>query len=207
MLVVSRALVWAAAMLAVLRFGVEQTIHAPADVTRFGWAGTLLTAPASAWDAGHYVAIADRGYDELIRAAFFPLYPVLARVAGWPLGSPLLGGIAVSLAAFGVALYLLHRLVALEVGERYARPAVAVFALFPTAFFFSAIYTEPLFLALPAGAFYAAGRGGGARAGLGGAPAAATRNTGVLPVPPLLLMPAAGRRDRLWIAAIPVGLL
>lgn len=206
-LVVSRALVWAAAMLAVLRFGVEATVNAPPDVTRFGWAGTLLTAPASAWDAGHYVAIADRGYDELLRAAFFPLYPLLARGVGWPIGSSLLGAIVVSLAALGVALYLLHRLVALEVGERYARPAVAVVALFPTAFFFSAIYTESLFLALTIGAFYAARRERWAIAGLVGALAAATRNTGVLLVLPLLLLPAARRRDRLWIAVIPVGLL
>jgi hypothetical protein len=206
-LLVSRALVWAAAMLAVLRFGVEQTINAPADVTRFGWAGTLLTAPASAWDAGHYVAIADRGYDLPLRAAFFPLYPVLGRVAGWAVGSPLLGALLVSFAALGAALYLLHRLVALEVGERYAHPAVAVLALFPTAVFLSAIYTESLFLALTVGTFYAARRERWALAGLCGALAAATRNTGVLLVVPLLLVPAARRRDRLWIAAVPLGLL
>ena len=206
-LVISRALVWAAAMLGVLRFGVEQTINAPGDVLRFGWAGTLLTTPATAWDAGHYVAIADRGYDEPLRAAFFPLYPLLGRVAGWVLGSPLLGALLISLVALGVALYLLHRLVALEVGERYARPAVAVLALFPTAFFFSAIYTESLFLALTVGSFYAARRERWALAGVSGALAAATRNTGVLLVLPLLLMPAARRRDRLWIALVPAGLL
>src|SRR3954469_17114007 len=73
-LVVSRALVWAAAMLAVLRFGAGPTGSAPPDVNPFGWAGTLLPAPGSARDAGHCVAIGDRGYDELVRAAFFPLY-------------------------------------------------------------------------------------------------------------------------------------
>src|SRR3954451_21728876 len=73
-LVVSRALVWVAAMLAVLRFGVEQTVNAPGDVRRFGWAGTLLTTPATAWDARYYVAIPNRGYDLPLRAAFFPLY-------------------------------------------------------------------------------------------------------------------------------------
>ena len=206
-LVATRGLVWAVSVLAVLRLGFEPTAQAPADVRPFGWLGSLLTLPATPWDAGHYVAIADRGYDEPLRAAFFPLYPLLARAAGAPLGSPLLGALLVALAAFAVALYLLHRLVALEAGERYAGPALLAVALFPTAFFFSALYTESLFLALSVGAFYAARRQRWAMAALCGALAAATRNTGVLLLVPLALLPCARRRDRLWLAAVPAGLI
>ena len=48
------------------------------------------------------------------RAAFFPLYPALVGAVG-RLGAPLvLSGIIVSLGAFAVALYGLHRLTTLE---------------------------------------------------------------------------------------------
>src|SRR3954470_15256241 len=135
----SRALVWVAGIGAVLRFGFEPTVSAPADVRPYGWLLSLLTLPATPWDAGHYVAIADRGYDQEMRAAFFPLYPLLSRAASLPLQSPLPGALLVSFAAFAAALYLLHRLVELEVGARYARPSLLLVALFPTAFYFSAI--------------------------------------------------------------------
>ena len=153
------------------------------------------------------MAIAEHGYNDPQRAAFFPLYPLLARAAGWVVGSAVWGGVIVALAALAVALYLLRRLVVLEVGERYARAAVLVIALFPTAFFFSAIYTESLFLALTVAAFYAARRQRWALAGLCGGLAAATRNTGVLLLVPLLLMPRPRRRDVAWLAAIPAGLI
>src|SRR3954451_7929786 len=203
----SRALVWIAGIGAVLRFGFEPSGSAPADVRPYGWLISLLTLPATPGDAGHYVAIAERGYDQPLRPAFCPLYPLLSRAVTAPLESPLLGGVAVSFAALAAALFLLHRLVALELGERYARPALLVTALFPTAFFFSAIYTESLFLALSVGAFYFARRERWALAALCGALAAATRNTGVLLLVPLALMPRARRRDFAWLAAIPAGLI
>src|SRR5207248_6926983 len=105
-------------------------------------------------------------------------YPLVARAAGWVVGSAVLGSLLVAVAALAVALYLLRRLVVLDAGERYARGALLVTALFPTAFFFSAIYTESLFLALTVAAFYAARRQRWALAGLCGGLAAATRNTG-----------------------------
>jgi hypothetical protein len=203
----SRALIWVTGIAAVLRFGFEPSANAPADVRPYGWLVSLLTLPATPWDAGHYVAIADRGYDAPLRAAFFPLYPLLARAVTAPLESPLLGGVFVSFAALAAALYLLHKLVTLELGERYARPALLVTALFPTAFFFSAIYTESLFLALSVGAIYAARRQRWALAALAGGLAAATRNTGVLLLVPLVLLPRARPRDLLWLAAVPAGLL
>src|SRR4051794_3925467 len=205
--VASRALIWVVAIAAVLRLGFAPGANAPAIVRPYGWTISLLTLPATPWDAGHYLAIADRGYDEPLRAAFFPLYPLLARVASGPLDSSLPGALLVSLVAFAVALYLLHRLVVLELGERYARPALLIVALFPTAFFFSAVYTESLFLALTVGAFYAARRQRWALAALCGALAAATRNTGVLILVPLVLLPRERRRDAAWLAAVPLGLV
>ncbi len=189
----------------------------PATLTApFGGAGDTLVAPAARWDSVWYLAIALGGYGEdALRTAFFPLYPLVVALAGAPAAvlvddraAYLLTGILVSLVAFGVGLYFVHRLTALELGEDVARTTVWLVALFPTAFAFSAVYTESLFLALSAGALYAARRERWAVAGLAGLAAAATRSTGALLVVPLAIMWWQGERDlrRLaWVAAVPLG--
>ncbi|HET8643867.1 MAG TPA: hypothetical protein VFO85_00160, partial [Vicinamibacteria bacterium] len=81
-------------------------------------------------------------------------------------------------------------------------------ALFPTAFAFSAVYTESLFLALSAGSLYAGRLGRWRTAGLVGLLAAATRSTGMLLVLPLAILWWQGgrrRRDLGWIAAVGLG--
>lgn len=225
----SRALVWAAGVLALLSFGraPDTAKFDPLRYTEpFGGFGNLLVAPAARWDSVWYLSIAHDGYGDAARTAFFPLYPLLARVAGWPLGSTLLGGVLVSLAALLVALYLLHRLATLELGRQHARPVVLLTAFFPTAFFFSAVYSEALFLALSVGAVYAARRGHWAWAGVVGALAASTRSAGVLVVVPIVLLYLYGprgdrpgralargwrprypvRADLAWVALVPAGL-
>ena len=100
----------------------------------------------------------------------------------------------------------------LELGEVPARAAVLVTAFFPTSLFFSAVYTEGLFLALSVGSFYSARRGWWARAALLGMLAAATRNTGVLLLLPLGVMYLQQARaprmrpDVAWLALVPLGL-
>jgi Mannosyltransferase (PIG-V) len=162
----------------------------------FGAAGDLLTGPLARWDSAWYLAIATDGYDAT-RAAFFPLYPLLAAVAGSPLRSPLLGGAVVSLACFAAGLWAVGRLAAIELGPALARPSMLLVAFFPTAFFFPAVYSESLFLACSAGAFLAARTGRWWLAGALGACGAATRSAGVLLVVPLLLLWCYGpRADR-----------
>src|SRR5919108_1184 len=193
-----RAVVWVAGLAGALWFGRAAGWRAfdPAGLTApFGGLGDLLVAPAARWDATWYLAIASGGYDEATRTAFFPLYPLAVRLAGPPGaagGQPpaayLLAGIAVSLAALPAGLYAVHRLTALELGPREARTATWLVALFPTAFAFSAVYTESLFLALSAGAILAGRQGRWRWAGGLGALAAATRSTGLLLVVPLAVL-------------------
>src|SRR5215210_3669119 len=84
----SRALVWAVGIVAALRFGFDPTISGPPPEARpYGWTASLLTVPSTPWDAGHYLAIATHGYDQPLRAAFFPLYPLLSRAITLPLES------------------------------------------------------------------------------------------------------------------------
>jgi mannosyltransferase PIG-V len=185
-----------------------------------------LLAPAARWDSVWYLRIADHGYLEPSYTNFFPLFPLLARAAGTPVASSLLGGLLVSLVSLLVGLYLLHKLTALELGDEYARRTVLLTAFFPTALFFSAVYPEGLLLALSVGAFYAARTGRWAWAGAAGGLAAMTRPQGVLVLVPLLLLYLYGPRgdradapsrsglrpryalssDVLWLLAVPAGL-
>ncbi|MDX6664568.1 MAG: hypothetical protein QOG68_774 [Solirubrobacteraceae bacterium] len=176
----------------------------------FGPVGDLLVAPAARWDSVWYLQIAQHGYADTTHAAFFPLYPLLARVVGAPFGSALVGGLLVSFAASIAALALLHRLALLELGAAPARAAVWLLACFPTAFFLSAVYAEALFLALALGSVYAARTGSWGWAGALGGLAATTRSAGVLLLVALVLLwwtRSERRRDDLanllW---VPVGL-
>jgi hypothetical protein len=217
---VSRLLVWASGAAAAALFGLSARVQLfdPGAVTRpFGAAGDALVAPLARWDSVWYLAIANDGYPagDPRRAAFFPLYPLLLRAAKALVGSPIVAGVVVSLVCFAVALVLLHRLTALELGPAAADETVWALALFPAAVFFSAVYSEALYLMLSIGCLYAARTGRWAWAGALGALGAATRSAGVLLVVPLAIMwfarggPAHPRRqlrDAAWIALVPVGL-
>jgi Mannosyltransferase (PIG-V) len=217
----SRLLVWAAAVVAVLAFGLSGRMHdfdQAGVTTPFGPAGDVLAAPLGRWDSVWYLAIAGAGYGDGAREAFFPLYPLLVRIAGVPVGSALVGGALASTALLGAALVVLHRLVTLDHDRAVARNAVLVTALFPMSFFFSAVYSESLFLALSVGAVYAARRERWAWAGALGGLAATTRSAGVVLLVPLALVYLwdVGRpslRDRrrlradvLWLGLLPLGL-
>ncbi len=176
-----------------------------------------LLAPHARWDSTWFLAIADGGYgDDAARPAFFPLYPLLARALGAPVGSSLLGGILVSWVAFAVALVLLHRLAQIELGsQRAARFAVLACALFPMAFFHTAVYSEGLYLALSVGALLAARSGNWAWAAVLGALAAGTRSAGVVLLIPLVLLHLRERRaltgsawpsvSGAWLALVPAA--
>ena len=117
------------------------------------------------FDAGWYAGIALEGYsfqgrfDRQQNVAFFPAFPLLMRVAGYPLGAfapgvpkdrrlarLLWGGVIISLGAFAWAAVYLWRLARDTIGEARATDAVALLAAYPFAVFFSAAYTESLFL-------------------------------------------------------------
>jgi hypothetical protein len=215
-LLASRLLVWAAGVGTLLTFGFGPVRHAfnPPGVTRgFGWLGDLLAAPAARWDASWYLVIAHYGYrPELFpftssRAAFFPLYPIGLNAIAWLGAPPILAGVLLSMFALGLALYGIHRLTALELGHKLsilrggsgdvARLAVVVTAFAPMAFFFSAVYSESLYLALSVGVFWFARQGRWMWVGVLGALAAATRSTGlVLALPALMLYLYGPRQDR-----------
>ncbi len=214
----SRLLVWLAGVGTLLAFGFGPVRSAfdPPGVTRgFGWLGDLLAAPAARWDASWYLVIAHYGYRPDLgpitssRTAFFPLYPLGLRAIASSGVPPVLAGVILSLLALALALYGVHRLTTLELGRGartqlagamggdVARLAVLVTAFAPMAFYFSAVYSESLYLALSVGLFWCARHGRWASVGALGALAGATRSAGlVLALPALILYLYGPREDR-----------
>jgi hypothetical protein len=208
---VSRLLVWIAGAGTVATLGLGPVRHAfnPPGITRgFGGLGDVLAAPAARWDAAWYLVIAHYGYRPDLgaltasRTAFFPLYPLAVRALAELGLPPVIAGVLLSVAALTAGLYELHRLTTLEVarlrlpdGGEVARLAVLLTALAPMAFYFSAVYSESLYLALSVGVFLCARRGRWASAAALGALAAATRSTGVVLLMPLLLLYLYGPRE------------
>lgn len=142
------------------------------------------------WDAGWFLKIAEEGYD-FYSAPFFPMLPLLIRVAGILTGDSVIAGLVVTNAALFVASYLLFCLAKEDHGEEVARTAVFAMLFFPTAVFFSTIYSEPLFLAFALGCFWYARKKKWLAASVCGACAALTRNVGITLFLPLLYLQLA----------------
>lgn len=144
----------------------------------------------SRWDAEWYLDIAKHGYHyeegRGLRAntAFFPLYPALIAVLARPFGDRdvtyLLAGLAISHLSLLIGLAFLAALIRLEFDSETAARSILYLLVFPTTLFFSAVYTESLFLALSVIAFYCARRERWWLAGLAAAAATLTRPPGIL---------------------------
>jgi hypothetical protein len=125
------------------------------------------------FDAGWYWDIALKGYSwdhsfqRQRNIAFFPALPMLMRPVGAVFGMydptvpvdrrmlrGLWAGVAISLVAFLWGLVYIVRLGRTLVGDEAAANAALLLAAYPFAVFFSAPYTESLYLLSAAGAFY-----------------------------------------------------
>jgi hypothetical protein len=151
-----------------------------------GWQAMITATERQ--DAAWFLRIATGGYHANDgSAAFFPLYPMAIRALAWLPGiGPLGAALIISNACFLAGLVMVHALTRLEgMSSQVARTTVMLVAIFPTAFFFLAPYTEAPFLVLSVSAFWFARRDRWALAALMGALAALTRSIGVLLMPAL----------------------
>ena len=131
------------------------------------------------WDTDHFVRIATTGYTHVVDTAFFPFYPLLIHLLGSVVGNPVVAALIIAnVAGLGVLL-VFYRLVAEEFGEERAERSVLYLAIFPTAFFLAAAYSESLFLLCALLSFYYMRRGRWWLAGLAMFFAALTRSTGI----------------------------
>lgn len=150
------------------------------------------------WDTSHYVAIADLGYGHPDSPSpnggygFLPVFPLLLRAGG---AIPGLEQTSATYAAAGIVLANLFFLVAIVLfvmlsRRHFSRPAtysaVLLLCLMPFSFFFSAAYSESLFVAICLGSLLLADQNRWLPAGALGALASATRFAGLALAPALL---------------------
>ena len=193
----TRAAIWALALFAALlptharleREGASPLLH------DLGWPIDLWAR----WDSVWYLTIADQGYHGAAETlAFWPLYPALVAAVGAVFGGhDLTAGVLISLASLLGSMVLLERLGVRLVGGPSARRAVLYLALFPTAFFFGAVYSESLYLLFALAAFLLAERGRFLPAGVVCGLAILTRVAGVALLPALAIIAwRSGQRRR-----------
>jgi len=149
-------------------------------------------------DAAHYLDLARDGYlqapfdlnnSRSQKFAFFPLFPLVLRLVGQVTQDVVLWGAALCNLFFFVALVLLYKLtLAFGYDESVARRTIFYLAIFPASYFFSAPFTESLFVLLTVASFYAARREHWWAAGVIGLLASATRLTGVFLLPSLAIL-------------------
>jgi hypothetical protein len=189
------------------------------------------------WDAAWYAGIVENHYyyDPAAtggtNVAFAPLYPfliwVVSRVLEWgtfgwdwgdsQYGSMVAAGLLISNLSFYFALALLIQLLRPRFGWRGASLVALGLASLPLAFFFSALYTEGLFLLLVVGAFLVARSDWEHKwliAGMLGMLASLDKFAGALLFPTLIVEYLAQRgwqwrkirADALWLLLVPAGI-
>ncbi len=148
-----------------------------------------VIAPWQRWDTIWYTKIATEGYTlKNIEPAFFPLYPFLIRSLNFlTFNNAIATGLLIASLAALASFILFYQMARGMAGEAAARRALLFLALFPTAFFLFAVYTESLFLALTLGAFLCVRSGRWEWGSMLGGLAAATRPQGALLVLPLFV--------------------
>jgi hypothetical protein len=178
--------------------GVSQLVRTDPSYSK----GPFVEA-ALMWDAAWYMGIAQGGYQIPVTGtsnlAFPPLLPLLVRVLGDGLhalgldagdpryGAWALAGVLISNLAFLAALILLGQLVRMDHPAEVADRTMWLVAAFPLGVFWSAFYTESLFLLLAVGSVLAARRGVWPLAGALGGLAVLTKWLGVVLLAVLLV--------------------
>jgi hypothetical protein len=184
-------------------------------IENLGSFSRLFLAPWYRWDSVSFVDIAENGYaSNLVNTARPPLYPLLTRGMAVLFSPTLLAGLIVANLAAIAAMYLLYLVIADAWDEQLARESVFGLAVYPTAFFLVAAYTESLFLALSLGCLYTYKHSRWWLAALLGCAAVLTRLQGIVLAAPMVWLAAEAffvRRERsikeLALRLAPVGLM
>jgi hypothetical protein len=177
------------------------------------YSNDLLDLPGR-WDTGWYLMIATEGYqynpaaaaDFQQNIAFFPAFPMSMRYLAVFFGrQPLWTGVGISIVSFYLAMIYFLRLARdLLKDEEQSVTAVMLLATYPFAVFFSAAYTEGLFLLTLMGAVYHFHKNQLARAAMWGFVCGLTRPNGSLLSIVLALMALAPMWDAVkWRPILP----
>jgi hypothetical protein len=197
------------------------TFNAQLNVARIPISRNLRTL-AEVADANWYIGIARFGYEQRAYEnstfhnwAFFPLYPMALRTTALLTRELTITGILLSHFFFFLALLVLYKTaVAFGLDNAAASRTLFYISICPASYFFSLPLPESLFLLTTTSSFYFAKTEHWWLAGLCGALATATRFSGLLIGPALLILywqtyrsfwPL--RKEILSLALIPLGLV
>lgn len=105
--------------------------------------------PLSNWDAQHYLLLADWGYNHWEQSrAFFPLYPILIRLARYFVHNIYLSAFVVNVVLSYVFLYILCLYASHFLPRRETLKAAILVLCYPSAFFLTTLYSEAVFVVL-----------------------------------------------------------
>lgn len=96
-----------------------------------------------AWDAIHFLHIADHGYTYEHSIPFFPLLPCIARV--FPLANNFTSAIIINNTAFVISALLLYKITLRMYTAQFALISALFFIFQPASIIHSSFYSEPLF--------------------------------------------------------------
>lgn len=164
------------------------------------------------FDGEHYLSIAERGYRDL-EQAFFPVFPILTNILSRPFSgnmeSLIVSGLIISNIAFLFSLIILWKLVLLDYSKKIAYLTIITLLVYPTSFYFSAFYSESLFLFLTLSSFYLMRKNKWIWASILGGFSSGTRVFGIL-LMPAFFIEALQKKNNIhkyfWIFIIPIGL-
>jgi Gpi18-like mannosyltransferase len=189
------------------------------DAPQPGSAITMVTEMLTTWDGLWYLSVVRDGYPRQIppqvsyhleeaRAAFFPLYPLLTRVADWLLpGGDTLAALAINLLLGACAVVLVGLIARRLYGTEVATYSMVLFAVFPGSFVMSFAYADTLMVVLAAATLLALVDERWLLAGILAALTTATRPNGVAIVGACAVAAVfAIRYRRDWSALWAVGL-
>ena len=142
----SRALIWIAGVTTAVLVSLEPNHLAVEPIARFlrpfgSHLLNVLVSPGARYDSAWFLSVAKFGYAHSVQAVFFPLYPAAIALLGLTGLPNLLAGILLTSAFALGALFLLYRLVELDLGSSLAREVVWIVAWLPMALFLSAVYS------------------------------------------------------------------
>ncbi len=101
------------------------------------------------WDTVYYQTIVEQGYVTEKSSVFFPVYPLIAKFLSGFIGIGSLEALwLVSTLGYLAALILLYSLTMEKYGSAIARRSILAMAIFPSSFFFLALYPQGLGVAL-----------------------------------------------------------
>ncbi|MEW6203144.1 MAG: glycosyltransferase family 39 protein [bacterium] len=161
----------------------------------------IFLEPWRRWDALWFLQVVREGYhyrpDAQSNITIFPLYPFLIKIIAGIIGNQVLTGLIISNLCLLLLCVLLYRLTSEKLGGVAAFWGVLFLLLFPTGFLLSGVYSESLLIMLAVATFLSARRRVWWLCGVTGMLAGATRLTGLILFPAMVLEYLSQKRFRL----------